>query len=348
MNSGVTVGIPAQDAVYKANNYFLFNAGRPAALMLTAPAGVAAMDILFTIGNGNAAMLNVSFAGSTTQYVPIQGVLKRLFYRMQGSGSAYRGWNLGDVTFTDYNYSGVVISTATYTTRVIDCAARSMRYPESLSGNYPDTIKLLYMQSAYTASREVIRTTGDVEAIRIFDSNGIYMASGGDSEKLGLPWLMRIPYATPSPAAVMSLHDANDKLLKSIRIEYIDCDSESVLLMWWSSIDCGWKSRVAEVRRQAAQQVDAREYSRMFDNIRGQMTRGGLSCRFGCLSVNDAAYYYDIVISDEVYIFGTWDNGSTGSSGLMRVRVDGNPPQFRTSGATDIDFDLFTFETDDR
>lgn len=146
----------------------------------------------------------------------------------------------------------------------------------------------------------------------------------------------------------LSLSIAGEEPVSSV-VEWVECADSAVLLAWWSTEHCGWKSAVADVLAETAEAVTRRDVAVGFGMQTGTETDFSLSVRFPLCSPRDVAWLRDILASGIVYRYAEVCSyaSSSGSGVWLPVRVRGSFPSVETAGGVkNIEFNILTQNTD--
>lgn len=145
-------------------------------------------------------------------------------------------------------------------------------------------------------------------------------------------------------------HDSgNMNIIAFTKVEWVDCGSDNITLLWWSPELGGWKTMVADVTGTADSVTERSEQEMALCRVDGVTGLLGFSVRFPLLTQRDYMYYRDILLSDEVYVVEDDTDSFDGVVSEIRraVRVSGSLPAWKTGDVKDFEFNVIYNYTDE-
>lgn len=318
-------------------NYILFRMQEECVIRLTATTAATAQ--VRVVVSGETVSGTVSFAVSKTQYFVLNDLFRALFAKTFPTTTAVSGIS-GLLVVEQFNSSGTSLGTTSNTIVVCDSGGVQPAGVEGLSHNFPDTF-LFAPGSAFGGyNYYTVRAVGGlVEVIKESKTGYVmetYTQTNDDTASISGRALWS---ATPAscPAVIIGADSNGDQVAKADIFWADGCGTDSVPVVWWSSVDGGYKTRVAKIRTLSDRTAGSSDFLQLFTRNAAKEAVLGLSLRFERLTLNDYAYYRDILSSGEVYVMANVMTVSGAAVERVPVVVRGDYPTANVAGV-DLDF----------
>lgn len=298
--------------------------------------------------------IRISLDYSDVQYCDITDILRSVILRNK-SIAIYDTGTEGYIAISTRRHDGSIEDKGVYEGKfsyydAIVMNSRSLQ-PASLR-LLPDTFRLplSYTEPPY----ECTRMTRGAESLITYDHNGQVVQNLGPVTDHGTyGW----GFGHEGEIASVVLTGHGGAVVAKSRVVWESCDSDKVLLRWWSPVFGGWKAVLADVLGHANNIGDTADFL-LGREIVGKGIRYewgfeqaksgtiGYKVRIPSCTSRDYDYYSDIYISDEVYIEDVYVYLKSGAEDIVNhtVKVSGTPPAKPLIGVTDLELTITTQE----
>lgn len=299
------------------------------------------------IGNGETTTITIQNEGRKNYYVPLTDIVRAEVVRSKPNISTVEQVANGSVLYTIaiYRPNGVLWGSVGGRLYIVDgIGYKRYRLGDMETRGLPDTF---YLPADSLDFPIVMPTNPNNYGMQIIGAGGAAFAGGSVSVKY-VPLMYKLQYRYSSPQAFVQALDDASRVRQTAEIKWETCLNDKIFLYWWSSVDGGWKCRLAEIVSGAGNINSRTEYTQMFKQHVGKVSSLGYVVSFPQLTFNDYEYYKDILTSDSVYI----QRNGVGTSGLADsmsapVKVeDGDLTSPNKNGKKDLTFTIYRSEID--
>lgn len=313
--------------------------------------GRATIDV--TAGSGLAdeitVSIAVSFASSRVQYVDVTDVFRSVFDRTKKSAISDTA-TLGSLSMMFYDTNDIPIIKGPMVFGVIyyDALTQAVNndacVPVSDRWLLPDTFRIpAEVPCANAVLQASTRMTRGSDELEILSSTGNridILTSPQDQCTYG--W----GFDVATNPAVVRLTNTSLGVVESARVIEEHCETNTIVLTWWSPVIGGWKSVVAEVLGYNDDVSDSERYIIGWDYGEAKGGMLGIKVRIPNCTPRDYEYYRDIYYSAYVQVYdeALWTFNQKEQMLEREVMVVGNPPQPKLTGYVDLEMTLKTAE----
>lgn len=295
------------------------------------------------IGN-NEPIVVQHLEGIRTYYVPLTDVLKTMVERAKPKINIVEQVADGSILYSIriYRPNGVLWGSVGGRLYIVDgIGYKRYRLGDAETRGLPDTF---YLPAENTDCPIVMPTNPNYQGMSINSAGGAAFAGGQVSVKY-VPLMFNLQYRYSSPQAFVQALDDAQRVRQTAEIKWETCLNDKIFLYWWSSVDGGWKCRLADIVSGAGNINSRTEYTQMFKQHVGKVTSLGYEVSFSQLTFNDYEYYKDILTSDSVYI----QRNGVGTTGFadsisVPVKVDGGDFTIGKYEKKDLIFTIYRSE----
>ena len=334
------LGIPRLSCVYNASTGIVWRAQNPCVLRLKYGNNTTTdYAVVTTTISGNSVQVTVAMNVGWTMYVPLNETFLSLFDRVKNNSLTLSGVT-GTLVVEEYDSTGTLLNTLSYNITVCDSGGvPPVDVYQSYAHVLPDTFLFPSPAQFKRHCFLTARFIGGVDELDIRNALGVsisnYTRTAADTVSAS-----RYVLGMTAPATMVALSSGGEQETARIVFQPM-CDGQQVFLMWWSPVDGGWKSRIADAMGLADSIARTLDYRKLYTDLLGKSASGGLSCRFPSLSERDYAYYRDILMSDEVYLVTPVDDYLlSGDVNAVPVRIEGDFPANVRNRSKDVDFNV--------
>lgn len=334
---GGKLGLPVLSCYDDNGSYILFRMQDECVIRLTTTAAASAtVDVISGLESVSG---DVSFAYSNVQYFVLNDLFRAMFVKTFPTAMTLSGMS-GAIRVTQYDSSGNSLGVTSASIFVCDSGGVQPAGVDGLSHNFPDTFLFASGSVFGGYNYYTVRAVGGlVEVVKESYSGYVmetYTRTNDDTASISGRALWSVTPA--SCPAVITGGDSNGDQVGAAHIFWDDsCGTDTVPVVWWSSVDGGYKTRVAKIRTYSDRAVGSSDFLHMFTRSAAKEAVLGMALRFERLTLNDYAYYRDILSSGEVYVMANVMTVSGASVEKVPVVVRGDYPTANVAGV-DLDF----------
>jgi hypothetical protein len=336
---GGYIGLPLLSCNDIGSGHVVFFMQNPCVIRLIAGTMASAI-VSINFPSGEIVTAEVGFGTSKTQYFPLNDVFFANYVKKSPPTLADI-LTTATMSFGCYDSAGNEIGTSVINISIADVGGLLQWHADRpFEHLLPDTF-VFSRAVGYGQNAIVVRIAGTAETVAVFDANNAIMDVATSQTNSGIPYGSAVawnvnPY---SRAGYVRLLDGNGDPLAESRIIWAEeCQSDSVLMRWWSSVDGGYKARVAKIRRSSDRISATAEYSRMFTPSASKSAVGGFVAVFERLTPKDFEYYKDILSSGDVCIVTETNDGQGYAVSRIPVIVGGDYPTADAVSDVDLEF----------
>lgn len=339
LTGGGTLGLPSLSCYDYNGNYILFRLQEECVIRLTVTTAATA-QVSVVVGGETVSGI-VSFAVSNVQYFVLNDLFRALFVKTFPTSTTFSGIT-GVLTVELFTASGTSLGTTSQAIYVCDSGGVQSAGVDGLSHNFPDTFLFASGVAFGSYNYFTLRAVGGlVEVITESQTGNVmetYTRPRADTASIsGRAAWRQAPSTCP---ALITGGDSGGDQVSATPIFWDDgCGTDSVPVVWWSSVDGGYKTRVAKIRNLSDRTAGSSDVLQLFTRSAVKETVLGVALRFERLTLNDYAYYRDILSSGEVYVLASVMTATGAADEKIPVVVHGDYPTAAVGGV-DLDFSV--------
>ena len=322
-------------------SYILFYMQNSCVLRLTkGTMDYAVVSLAFA--GGQTVDINVLFVVGSVAYIPLTDVFAANYIKWSSLNLAPIA-QTATMTVECFTAADVSIGATTYNLRIADVGGvTSYTFGSPFSHVLPETFVFRRLPNYDELNHFVLRMLCGARTVEVLNGGGSVIDSFSSSADGGTVGRSIAWNANPNNrAAFVRVLDALSNELELSTVEWRDgCNSDSVLLTWWSSADGGYKTRVAEIDGVSDRVTDVADYTRMFDARQDKTASHALEVSFPRLSFRDYAYYKDILSSGEVYVIEEVTRADGYKVARIPVTVSGEYPTDVRGDGISVEFSV--------
>ncbi len=291
---------------------------------------------------GQTVDINVLFVVGSVAYIPLTDVFAANYIK-------YSPLTLSSVeqtatmTVECFTSADVSIGATTYNLRIADVGGvTSYAVGSPFAHVLPETFVFRRLPNYDERNYLSLRMMCGARTVEVMNGRGNVMdafSSAADGGSVGTSLVWNPNYN--NRAAFVHVLDMLSDELELSTVEWRDgCNSDSVLLTWWSSADGGYKTRVAEIDGVSDRVTGVADYTRMFDARQEKTASHALAVSFPRLSLRDYEYYKDILSSGEVYVIEEVTRADGYKVARIPVTVSGEYPSDVRGDGISVEFSV--------